>query len=113
MKPPRLKTFSSRLKTIDTRKVKPPEKVVESFYSSAKWVETRAAILNRDNYTCVRPGCGRHGGKFGGERMFVDHIVERKDGGADFDPENLETLCGGHHTEKTHAARVERHGRKF
>jgi 5-methylcytosine-specific restriction endonuclease McrA len=40
--------------------------------------------------------CGRNE-----SRMFVDHIVERKDGGADYDLRNLQTLCGSHHTEKT------------
>lgn len=113
MKSPRLKTFGPRLRTIDTRKVKPPEKAVEPFYSSREWQEVRALVLKRDNWTCVRPGCGRHGGRFGGERMFVDHIVERKDGGADLDPANLEVLCSSCHVAKTHAERVERHGRRY
>jgi 5-methylcytosine-specific restriction protein A len=103
MKSPRLPTFDSRLKLFDTRKLKPPPKVTENFYGSAEWKAARAATLKRDKYTCVVPGCGRREG-----RMFVDHIKERKDGGADFDLENLQTLCGSHHTSKTIAERVKR-----
>ena len=39
--------------------------------------------------------------------MFADHIVERKDGGADLDPRNGQCLCGRHHTMKTAQTRDE------
>ena len=106
MKQPRLKTLGPRLKPIDTRTVRPPPKVVESFYSSTEWKSARAAVLKRDHYKCVK--CGRRDG-----RLFVDHIIERKDGGADFDETNLETLCGSHHTEKTHAEAVKRGAKQW
>jgi 5-methylcytosine-specific restriction enzyme A len=96
MKSPKLRNFNTRLKLFDTKKVRAPEKVVESFYGTAEWKEARNAAFKRDKYTCVIPGCGRNE-----SRMFVDHIVERKDGGADYDLRNLQTLCGSHHTEKT------------
>ena len=41
-------------------------------------------------------------------RMFADHKVEVRDGGALFDPENGRCLCGAHHTAKTAKARAER-----
>jgi hypothetical protein len=50
----------------------------------------RRAILTRDQGRCRVPGC-THGG-------FVDvhHIVPRSEGGRN-EPENLLTICGGHH----------------
>jgi 5-methylcytosine-specific restriction protein A len=106
MKPPRLKTLGPRLKPIDTRTVRPPPKITEDFYGSSEWKAVRAQVLQRDHYKCVK--CGRREG-----RLFVDHIVERKDGGADLDTANLETLCASHHTEKTHAEAVKRGVRKY
>jgi len=41
-------------------------------------------------------------------RMFVDHIVELKDGGAALDRSNLWLLCGGCHSLKTAAERTRR-----
>lgn len=96
MKTPKLHNFNTRLKLFETKKVKAPEKVAESFYSTPEWKEARNAAFKRDRFTCTVPGCGRRE-----KRMFVDHIVERKDGGADYDLSNLQVLCGAHHTEKT------------
>ncbi|WP_423804552.1 HNH endonuclease [Novosphingobium lindaniclasticum] len=38
----------------------------------------------------------------------LDHKQERKDGGADLDPANLEWLCQPHHNRKTAEARARR-----
>lgn len=47
-----------------------------------------------------------------GSRLFADHIVELRDGGAPFDPSNGQCLCGRHHTLKTAAERAKRaHGK--
>jgi 5-methylcytosine-specific restriction protein A len=102
MNRPRLKTIGPRLKPIDTRRVKPPSKETDSFYNSEAWKEVRESVLQRDRYACVR--CGRIM-----TRLFVDHIIEIKDGGQQLDPINLQTLCGSCHTTKTHAARIQRH----
>lgn len=40
--------------------------------------------------------------------MFADHIVERRDGGAELDLANGRCLCGSHHSRVTAAARVRR-----
>lgn len=106
MKVSRLKTLGPRLKPIDTRTVRPPPKVVESFYSSAKWKETAAAIRKRDGYQCVK--CESRDG-----RLYVDHIAERKDGGADYDHDNLRTLCASCHGLKTTGERVKRAAREY
>jgi hypothetical protein len=41
-------------------------------------------------------------------RIFGDHIVERKDGGAYLDEDNVQLLCGSCHTAKTAQARAAR-----
>ena len=98
--------MAPRLRPIDTRTVKPPEKVVESFYSSAEWKATAAAVRKRDGYKCVK--CGEREG-----RLYVDHIVERKDGGLDYDQTNLQTVCSSCHGVKSAAERVKRGARKY
>ena len=45
-----------------------------------------------------------------GIRIFGDHIKERRDGGAEFDPANIQCLCGSCHTRKTAEARAARYG---
>lgn len=40
--------------------------------------------------------------------MFVDHIIEIKDGGAKLDPANVWTLCGSCHVKKTNRERDKR-----
>ena len=95
-----MKTFDHRLKLHVTRKITFPVKQVEDFYTSPAWRAVRAEVLKRDSYLCA---CGR-----GETRMFVDHIIERKDGGADLDMANLVTCCGSCHTTKTLAERRKR-----
>jgi 5-methylcytosine-specific restriction enzyme A len=106
MKPPRLKTLGPRLKPIDTRTVRPPPKVVEPFYSTSLWKQTAAEIRKRDGYKCVK--CGSSEGW-----LPVDHIVERSDGGADYDPANLQTMCNSCHKKKTNAEAVKRGAREY
>jgi 5-methylcytosine-specific restriction endonuclease McrA len=48
----------------------------------------RLSILDRDNWTCrVR------GPKCKGWADTVDHIIERRDGGAVYDPSNMRASC--------------------
>lgn len=106
MKQVRLRTLGPRLKPVDTRTVRPPPKVVESFYSSTEWKATAAAVKKRDGYACVK--CGSRDG-----RLYVDHKVERKDGGADFEHDNLWTLCATCHGLKGAAERVKRGAKQW
>ena len=70
---------------------------------TAEYKAWRDHVIARANRTCEWPGCGRREG-----RMFADHIVERKDGGALLDPANGQCLCGSHHSLKTAAERAKR-----
>ena len=45
-------------------------------------------------------------------RMFVDHIVELKDGGAPLERSNCQLLCHAHHAVKTVAERAKRTARR-
>ncbi|GEP06432.1 HNH endonuclease signature motif containing protein [Methylobacterium oxalidis] len=101
----RLITLALRLKALDTRTAKPAPKTAESFYTSVAWTTLRDEVIRERGRRCEAPGCGRTGG-----RVFVDHIVERRDGGAPLDKANMQVLCGACHTRKTAAARARRLG---
>lgn len=64
----------------------------DPFYQSATWKRLRAAVLKRDS-TCRTPGCGR-------KSVAVDHIVERRKGGAD-SMANLRGLCPQCHNQRS------------
>ena len=74
-------------------------KQAESFYTSTVW-RALAAKMKR-----AQPFCGVCGSK---ARLVADHIVERRDGGADFDPANIQVLCHAHHQAKTVTSRAKR-----
>ncbi|WP_374656443.1 HNH endonuclease [Dongia sp.] len=60
----------------------------DPFYSSATWKRLRLAALKRDGGKCIVKGCGARA-------THVDHIVSRRNGGADALP-NLRSLCASH-----------------
>lgn len=60
----------------------------DAFYTSRRWRELRQAILERDGYRCVVPGCRARATR-------VDHIVHRQRGGTDAS-DNLRSLCAAH-----------------
>lgn len=97
----RLKALGSRLSSMPA-KVKAAPKVAEGFYSSAAW---RGLVADRKrdlDYHLARQRAKP------GERMILDHKVERKDGGADLDPSNTEWLTFSEHQAKTAKARAAR-----
>lgn len=97
----RLKGLGPRLATMRGR-VRTMPKVAERFYQSREWRElVRRIKAERGNW------CARCGSK---HRVIGDHIVERKDGGAELDPANIELLCQACHNRKTAQARARRVG---
>jgi 5-methylcytosine-specific restriction protein A len=95
----RLTAMTGRLGALPA-KVKAAPKMAEPFYQSREWRSLVASIKRERGAWCER--CGSR------DRVIADHIVERKDGGADLDPSNIELLCGKHHAAKTAAARARR-----
>lgn len=74
------------------------------FYGSAAWKGLRLQVQRECGRTCQ--GCGKTD-----TRIYVDHIVEMKDGGAPLDRSNLQGLCASCHAKKTAKAKAERTGR--
>jgi 5-methylcytosine-specific restriction endonuclease McrA len=59
------------------------------------WEDLRLKVLQRDNFKCVK--CDESTRR----ELEVDHIIPIALGGAEWDMDNLQTLCIEHHKEKT------------
>lgn len=96
--PGRIAAMPSRVKVLPKR--------AEGFYASAEW---KAYRERHRAWTVQRQGgvwCAVCGST---KRLILDHVVERRDGGADFPPfEGARWLCGAHHNAKTAAAKKAR-----
>lgn len=98
---------------MDVRTAKPAPKVADPELLTPDHRAWREAVIRRAGYRCeaievgVRCTVGRPA------RLFADHIVERKDGGAPLDPKNGQCLCGRHHTLKTAKARADRMAERY
>lgn len=95
----RLKAVTGRLAAPAPRIVAPPKRA-EPFYQSPQWRDLVRDVKRERGAWCQRCG-SKH-------RVIADHVVERKDGGADLDPANIELLCQACHNSKTAAARARR-----
>ena len=96
-----LRCINSGLTVLDTSIAREPLKRADAFYVSKEWRALMSTILKQRGRVCER--CGRSGC-----RIFGDHIVELKDGGAKLDPKNVQLLCGSCHTAKTARAKAQR-----
>lgn len=95
----RLKTAAPRVGGLAPRVGLAP-KLAETFYQSTAWKAMKARLARERGRRCQEPGC-----QTPHDRVILDHIHERKDGGADLDPSNLQWLCFTHHERKTAASR--------
>ena len=102
-RPPRIKSLQPRVAAFDTRSAVPPAKQAAPIYLTREHQHWRATVIARAGGRCEWPGCNRSE-----PRMFADHIVELKDGGAALDIANGQCLCGSHHTLKTNEERARR-----
>jgi len=102
-----LQALQPRIGSVDLRTAALPPKVADPFYSSPAWIALRDRVRHEAGGRCQAPGCGR-----AERRMFVDHIVELKDGGAPLDRSNAQLLCPSHHAAKTAAERAKRTARR-
>lgn len=94
------------VRTADTSIAKAAPKVVAPIYQTPEYDRWRAAVIARAGGRCQDTRCEFPHRR--GLRLFADHVVELKDGGAPFDPKNGRALCGSCHTRKTAAARARR-----
>lgn len=106
MKSPKLRNFNTRLRLFDTKKVRAPEKVVESFYASSAWKQLMAQIIDERGRRCEDANCERPLGPWG--RIYGDHIIEIKDGGHPLDKSNIMLRCAPCHGAKTAEERRKR-----
>jgi 5-methylcytosine-specific restriction protein A len=106
-----LPLFKTKLRTLDTRTVKPPAKTAAPVYNSPEWKEFIAGIIAERGRICEDVHCKTPGRR--GMRVFGDHIIELKDGGALLDGRNVMLRCGACHTTKTLAERAKRSENSF
>jgi 5-methylcytosine-specific restriction endonuclease McrA len=97
-----LRSVGQRLSNVAAARLPPAPKQVDPKYRDPAHEEWAAAVRRRAAGRCQ--GCGREG-----TRLFADHVVELRDGGAPFDPANGQALCGSCHSAKTARARAARH----
>ena len=91
----RLRTLPPRLSAQKPRLSQ--EKRADPLYRQKEWAAFARDMKRLLGGLCVRCGCG--------ERIVADHIREVKDGGAPFDPRNIQLLCHPCHAAKTASAR--------
>jgi len=83
-----VRMLAPRLPPARTEIVRTPGKRADPYYLTPEWRELRRQTLERDGGLCTVPGCGR-------PAMVADHIIARKEGGADA-LHNTRSLCRLH-----------------
>jgi 5-methylcytosine-specific restriction endonuclease McrA len=108
MRPKRTKlsTLKPRIATLDVRIGKPTVKVAEPFYSSAPWRNLMKGIIAERGWRCEDVECPTPHGPW--SKIYGDHIVEIRDGGAKLDPANVLLRCPVCHGRKTAQEREKR-----
>ncbi|OAI30574.1 hypothetical protein A1351_22685 [Methylosinus sp. R-45379] len=120
----KLKTLAPKVRPMRAKiEVK---KRTDDFYRSPGWNAFKKQIRAERGRVCER--CGKtYEGDGSPVDLILDHIIERRDGGADLDPHNVQQLCvatggngrphadgkrGGCHNRKTaEAKQIRAHGR--
>lgn len=104
-----IKMLRPKLRTLDTRTVRPPAKKADAELLTAEHRAWRAFIIERAGHRCEATNTsGSRCEVKAPARLFADHIRERRDGGDPLDLSNGQCLCGKHHTLKTTRRRGER-----
>jgi 5-methylcytosine-specific restriction protein A len=103
----KLRTIAHKLAPSHRVKVKVSGKRADSFYLSREWRALIDGIIRQRGRRCEDPE--HESGERFAERLFGDHIRERKDGGAPLDPANVMLRCGSCHTRKTAKERAKRY----
>lgn len=91
---------SKSKKVYKTKSGRRSNDATDPFYLSTRWRKVRAL------YLLQHPLC-RHCERIGKltEAKIIDHIIPRQFGGAEYDTDNLQSLCLSCHTRKTNKDR--------
>lgn len=100
----KLKASKPRLGGLAPR-VRSAPKVAEDFYQSREWRALRARRTRDGDYFGALVRAKKDGSN---GRVILDHVVERRDGGADLDPANTKWLTFNEHQAKTAKAKAAR-----
>lgn len=108
----RIQTLGSRVAAVDTRSAPPAPKTADSFYRSQEWRDLLDQIIAERGRRCEDP---KHDASRPREgiRIFGDHIVEIRDGGAMLEPCNVMLRCGSCHSRKTAEMRARRSATRY
>ena len=101
----RLTAMPPRLAGLPPR-IAPAPKVADPFYQSKDWGKLVGQRRRDPDYAAAKARAKP------GERLILDHVRERKDGGADLDPANTQWLTHSEHQAKTARARAARAARR-
>lgn len=100
-----MRSIGQRLGASAGQRVTTQPKTVDPHYLTPEHEAWRKVVLRKARYRCEGLGCGASGVK-----LYADHVVEIKDGGAPLDPANGQALCARCHARKTARERAYRHG---
>jgi len=101
----KIRTLGPRIRTLDARRVRPAPKRADPFYLTPEWRNLIDDIVRERGRRCEDPECRTPDRA---TRIFGDHIVELRDGGAPLDRTNILLRCGTCHTRKTLRERARR-----
>ena len=76
-------------------------------YKTQRWARLRLKVIRRDGPHCAIPSCQTAMSK--PSMICIDHIVDVKDGGDFWNPDNLQVLCWHHNIAKGHEAQAARY----
>ena len=106
---PKLRTLGPLVRVVDTNTTRLPPKQVDPRYNSPEFRWWRAEVVRRAGGQCeARDNGVRCSKAYPEHRMYADHVVELRDGGAPTNINNGQCLCSSHHQLKTMEARKQR-----
>jgi 5-methylcytosine-specific restriction protein A len=105
-----IKMLGNRVATADIRTAQQPKKRADPELTTPEHHRWRQIVCDLAGWQCesIEGGTRCRRSKANGDRMIADHIIERADGGALFDPANGQCLCTQHNTLKGTQARARR-----
>jgi len=105
----KLRTLGPLVRALDTRTAKLPPRQRDPFYETPEFRAWRTQVVARADGQCEAMVNGhRCTNASPDHRMYADHVIEIRDGGARLDLTNGQCLCHTHHEIKSAAARAQR-----